>query len=1078
MHITELSIRRPVAVAMFFLGVILLGIVSLSRLSVDLLPDLSYPKLTVWTTYPGAAPEEVETMVTKPIEEAVGTVPGVRRIESVSREGVSLVTLEFLWGRDMDFAALNVREKLDRLRWVLPRETGRPTIIRIDPRSQPIMALSISGENLVSLKELARDVIKRRLEQLKGVALAQVTGGLEREIQVEVDKERLESLGLTIEQIASALAAANFNLPGGTIKKGRYRYSLRTLGEFQSIEEIKDVVVGRSQGGSIVRLQEVATMVDGFKERENITRFNGKESIGIVLKKEAGANTVRVSKRVRRVLKELEKEYPEIQIAVAYDQAKFISSAIANVLQAILFGGILAFLVLFFFLHDFRNPVNIALAIPISIIATFVLLYFSKVSLNMMSLGGLALGIGMLVDCSIVVLENIFRHRQEGRGRMEAALTGTKEVAMAVTASTLTTISVFLPIIYVKGVAGQLFKDQALTVTFSLLASLAVSLTLLPALASRFLYRGTEETSDGDLEEKSPPDRASEEKRTFWTQVTKVLNRVARSIALFLIDLVRFWVSSISGFMNRLFGPVFRSFDKFFQAFAQRYDRLLLWSLDHRPRVLGIVALALAISLLLGLHLKRELMPQVDQGEFTIRVELPPGTSLEGTAAVISEIEKDILQEKDVEAVFSSIGMTKEQAGFRLGEASINRAEIRVRLKDRAKKSTREVVRDLRARLQSLPEAIIAFDLGQTTLGQILGTAEADVAIKVIGEDLSISKNIIEEIKRRIEGVKGLKDLESSYEEGRPEIRITIDREAASRYGLSVHQVAQFVKNTMKGKVATQFKDFDRKIDILVRPKIEDRDELEDLLNSYIPLSHSFVPLRELITYTYTRGPTEIRRENQAREVVLWGRVEGRGLSDVIRDIEERIADVEHPYDYQISVGGAREEMRRSFKSLYYAAILAMALVYMILAAQFESLIHPFVIIFAVPLAAVGVIWGLFVTGQSFNVISLIGVVVLVGIAVNDAIVKVDFINQERRRGTPLREAIVEAGKKRLRPIIMTTVTTVFGLAPMAIGLGRGAELQRPLAIAVISGLLSATFLTLIVIPVIYSYLAGGSVKR
>ena len=1078
MHITELSIRRPVAVAMFFLGVILLGIVSLSRLSVDLLPDLSYPKLTVWTTYPGAAPEEVETMVTKPIEEAVGTVPGVRRIESVSREGVSLVTLEFLWGRDMDFAALNVREKLDRLRWVLPRETGRPTIIRIDPRSQPIMALSISGENLVSLKELARDVIKRRLEQLKGVALAQVTGGLEREIQVEVDKERLESLGLTIEQIASALAAANFNLPGGTIKKGRYRYSLRTLGEFQNIEEIKDVVVGRSQGGSIVRLQEVATMVDGFKERENITRFNGKESIGIVLKKEAGANTVRVSKRVRRVLKELEKEYPEIQIAVAYDQAKFISSAIANVLQAILFGGILAFLVLFFFLHDFRNPVNIALAIPISIIATFVLLYFSKVSLNMMSLGGLALGIGMLVDCSIVVLENIFRHRQEGRGRMEAALTGTKEVAMAVTASTLTTISVFLPIIYVKGVAGQLFKDQALTVTFSLLASLAVSLTLLPALASRFLYRGTEETSDGDLEEKSPPDRASEEKRTFWTRVTKVLNRVARSIALFLIDLVRFWVSSISGFMNRLFGPVFRSFDKFFQAFAQRYDRLLLWSLDHRPRVLGIVALALAISLLLGLHLKRELMPQVDQGEFTIRVELPPGTSLEGTAAVISEIEKDILQEKDVEAVFSSIGMTKEQAGFRLGEASINRAEIRVRLKDRAKKSTREVVRDLRARLQSLPEAIIAFDLGQTTLGQILGTAEADVAIKVIGEDLSISKNIIEEIKRRIEGVKGLKDLESSYEEGRPEIRITIDREAASRYGLSVHQVAQFVKNTMKGKVATQFKDFDRKIDILVRPKIEDRDELEDLLNSYIPLSHSFVPLRELITYTYTRGPTEIRRENQAREVVLWGRVEGRGLSDVIRDIEERIADVEHPYDYQISVGGAREEMRRSFKSLYYAAILAMALVYMILAAQFESLIHPFVIIFAVPLAAVGVIWGLFVTGQSFNVISLIGVVVLVGIAVNDAIVKVDFINQERRRGTPLREAIVEAGKKRLRPIIMTTVTTVFGLAPMAIGLGRGAELQRPLAIAVISGLLSATFLTLIVIPVIYSYLAGGSVKR
>lgn len=1069
MHITELSIRRPVAVAMFFLGVILLGIVSLSRLSVDLLPDLSYPKLTVWTTYPGAAPEEVETMVTKPIEEAVGTVPGVRKIESVSREGVSLITMEFAWGRDMDFAALNVREKLDRLRWVLPRESGRPTIIRIDPRSQPIMALSVSGQNLVSLKELARDVIKRRLEQLKGVALAQVTGGLEREIQVEVDKERLESMGLTIEQVASAVAAANFNLPGGTIKKGRYRYSLRTLGEFQSIDEIKDVVVGRSQNGLITRLQDVATVVSGFRERENITRFNGKESIGIILKKEAGANTVRVSKRVRRVLRELEKEYPEIRIAVAYDQAKFISSAIANVLQAILFGGVLAFLVLFFFLHDFRNPVNIALAIPISIIATFVLLYFSRVSLNMMSLGGLALGIGMLVDCSIVVLENIFRHRQEGKGRIEAALTGTKEVAMAVTASTLTTISVFLPIIYVKGVAGQLFKDQALTVTFSLLASLVVSLTLLPTLASRFLYRGE------DFEDKSPPDQASEGKGTSWSRITRVLNRVVRSIVLFLIDLVRFWVSSISGFVNRLLSPIFGSFDRFFQAFAQRYDRFLLWSLDHRPRVLEIVAFALIISLLLGLHLKRELMPQVDQGEFTIRVELPPGTSLEGTAEVVSEIERELLQEKDVKAVFSSIGMTREQAGFKSGEAAINRAEIRVRLKDRAKKSTRQVVRDLRERLKGLPEAILTFDLGQTTLGQILGAAEADVAIKVIGEDLSISKKIIKEIKRRVQNVRGLKDLESSYEEGRPEIRITIDREVASRYGLSVHQVAQFIKNIMKGEVATQFKDFDRKIDILVRPKIGDRDELEDLLNSYIPLSHSSVPLRELITYTYTRGPTEIRRENQAREVVLWGRVEGRGLSDVIRDIEGKIADVEHPYDYQISVGGAREEMKRSFKSLYYAAILAMALVYMILAAQFESLIHPFVIIFAVPLAAVGVVWGLFLARQSFNVISLIGVVVLVGIAVNDAIVKVDFINQERRRGAPLREAIVEAGRKRLRPIIMTTVTTVFGLAPMAIGLGRGAELQRPLAIAVISGLLSATFLTLIVIPVIYSYLAGKS---
>ena len=530
MFISETAIRRPVATVMFFLGVLILGAISATRLSVDLLPNLSYPKLTIWTSYSDVPPTEVEDLVTVRVEEALGTVPRVRRLNSVSKEGASMVVMEFLWGTDMDIAALNVREKLDNLRWNLPRAAGRPTILRLDPRSQPVMSLSVTGGSLVELKELSRNVFKRRLEQIDGVALAAVTGGFEREIQVEVDKRKLTALGITIDQVAAALFSANQNLSGGTIKKGRYRYALRTLGEFEQVGELEDVVISQSKNGMVVSIKDVAVVIDGFKERDAITRYNGKEAIGIIITKEAGSNTVEVSRKVQEVLGQLRTEYEGVQIAIASDQAKFISEAISNVLQAVLLGGILAFLVLFLFLHDLRNPVNIATAIPIAILATFALMYFFNVSLNMISLGGLALGVGMLVDNSIVVLENIFRHRQEGKNRIEAGFLGAKEVAMPVTASTLTTIAVFFPIVYVQGVAGQLFRDQSLTVTFSLIASLIVSLTLLPMLASRFFHRNNAESKSG----KSKPEKTTiygslfeKRKIRFFTKLQKIGRKIS-----------------------------------------------------------------------------------------------------------------------------------------------------------------------------------------------------------------------------------------------------------------------------------------------------------------------------------------------------------------------------------------------------------------------------------------------------------------------------------------------------------------------------------------------------------------------
>ena len=1080
MHLSKTSINRPVTTAMFFLAVILIGIISLFQLSVDLLPDLSYPRITIWTTLQDVGPREVEELVTRPIEEAISTVANIRRTHSVSRSGLSLVTVEFLWGTQMDFATLNIREKLDLLRWDLPDEAGRPNILRIDPRSQPIMALSLSGSNLVSLKELARNVYKRRLEQIKGVAMGTVTGGLEREIHVEIDLRLAQTLNISTVEITTALSRANFSITGGTIKKGLYRYSLRTLGEFQSVSEIERVVVKQHKDGSQIRVRDIGLVNDGFKERQSFTRFNGEESIGLIVRKEAGANTVNVARVIKGVLKELRNEYPAIRISVAYDASRFISSAISTVLQNLILGAILSFLVLFVFLHDLRNPVNIALSIPISVIATFSLLYFSGISLNIMSIGGLALGVGMLVDNAIIVLENIFRHRQEGGALKDAAFLGAREVAMPITASTFTTIAIFLPVLYIYGVAGQLFRDQAVTVAFSLIASLLVALTLLPMLSCRFRISNAT-AGDSGLNGKTSPPKIIKKP---WRWITNPILWVF----FHLINGIRFLgkkVKSINGkffqFISEratyLLNPTFRWFDWKLNSFYELYHGALEFVLNNRKKFLLAIIIVFMLGILSAGQMNRQLMPHIDQGEFTIKLNIPVGSTLNASEKTAGQIEQWLISFPDVDAVFSTIGLSEDQAAVLTEDAAINRAKIQVRLKENRSLSTGEIISQLRDHFSDITSAELSFDSGEHVLQQIIGSSTPPVVLKIRGSELVTCQQLADSVVKRISEIPGLKDIHSDYIEGQPEYRIEIDRERAGRYGLTVADVSNSIEYHLTGQQATEYKDFDRKISILVRPELAQRDDLTDLLNLYILSGEVRIPLRDLVTIQPDLGPSEIRHEDQNRQICVQANIEGRSLGEVMQDIQKNLNHFEMPNNYRLIVGGEQEEVYRSFRSLLLAMVFAVILIYMIMAAQFESLRNPFIILLDVPLTLCLLAFVLWITGVGLNVISFIGLIVLAGIAVNDSIVKVDFINQRRRQGAGLREAIFDASQKRFRPILMTSVTTILGLLPMAIGFGEGAELQRPLAITLITGLIISTFVSLIAVPVFYTFFAGGGNK-
>ncbi|MBM3311221.1 MAG: efflux RND transporter permease subunit [Candidatus Aminicenantes bacterium] len=1090
MKLARLAIERPVTVTMFFVAVIILGFVSLRELSVDLLPDINYPRLSVVTRYAGVAPEEMETLVTKRLESAVSRIPGLRRVESVSKEGVSVMSLEFDWGTDMDFTLLHTREQLDAARDGLPQGVESPTILTLDPQSKPIMTLALSGDRrLLELKEFGEELVKPRLEQVEGIGSAEITGGVEREIHIDVDPRLLALYGLTVNEIAARVDAFNQNLQGGTIRKGTFKYALRIVGEFESVEEIGEISLKASKQGGVVRLKDVAVITDGIKERQGMTRLDGRESIGLLVRKEAGANTVKVTREARKVIDQIRRENPQVSLAVVNEQSRYIEEAIGAVRDEIIQGAILAFFVLLLFLQEWKTPLIIDTVIPISIIGTFTLMFFSKITLNIMSLGGLALGVGMLDDCAVVVSENIYRHRRLGKNPKEAAYVGTSEVGGAIISTALTTIVVFLPIIYVHGIAGQLFKDTALTVTFALMAALLVSLTLIGTLQSRSLdfaegVAGAAASRRfrwglGDVWRGKSPE--GENRSVFRVlsipiRALQVLVYAVLKGVLFAVQFLSSYLVQLVAFVLRLaslpFRPVlrfiFRGFNAGYGAFVAWYERFLTWSLNHKGRVTAAALLFFGGCAVLGFNLKRELMPKIESTAFSLALKTPVDYSLDQTSEMAAMLERSLRGLPAVRTVMSQVGIVSGEESAN-PDISVNSAEILVDTK--SPDDVEPVLDALRARLQAYPDLQYTISREQSTLSQLLALSLADIGLKVKGDDLDKLKAIAGDLVGKLREIPGIADIATNIGEGKPEFKISIRKDALRKYAnLSSSALGDFLVNAVRGRLATQFNELEKKFGVLVRLRGGTEQNIEALLDEPYPHQGTLVPLRELVDYEIVKGPKEIRRENQQREVLVTANLRGTKISQAVPLVERAIRGLDLPPDYRVLFSGEREEMSKSFRSLIIALLLGAVLTYMVMAAQFESLLHPFLVMFTLPMGAAGTALALWVTGQTVNVISIIGMVVLVGVVVDNATVEVDYTNQLRRGGKKLREAVFESARTRMRPILISSLSTLFGLIPMALGLETGGELMKPLGIVVIGGLACSTFLTLVLIPVIYEW--------
>ncbi|MGI9182578.1 MAG: efflux RND transporter permease subunit [Longimicrobiaceae bacterium] len=1061
MRIVDLSIRRPVAVAMAFLAVVVFGVVSFSRLPLDLLPDVSFPTLTVQTQYPGVGPQEIENLVSRPIEEAVSVVQGVRQVTSRSRPGRSDVTLTFRWGTDMDFAGLDVRERLDLLN--LPPAATRPTIARYDPNAEPVLRFALTParpldpnipadrRELVALRHLAEEQVRRGLEGVEGVAGVRVTGGLVEEIHVEVDQARLAGLGIPFQQVVGRLEAENINLAGGILEEAGAEYVVRTVNEFVELDEIQNVIVGTANGQPVL-LRDVGTVRRDAAERETISRVGGAEAVEVAILRESTANIVRVAETVRERVRLLEETLPQgIRVTLVRDESIFIRRAVEDVQQAAIVGGLLAVLVLLLFLRHIPTTLIIATAIPISVIATFVLMFGRGITLNIMSLGGLALGVGMLVDSAIVVLESIARERERGLTPIEGAQVGTSHVARAVIASTLTTVAVFLPIVFVEGIAGQLFGDQAWTVSFALVSALVVALTLIPMLAAR----GSGVTA--------MPAYLSEHRRSarFGRVVAGGAGHGMRA------------VGALGRGVGRVLSPLTNGFDRGYRWIDRRYPIWLRSSLRRPWRVLGVAGLVVILSLLLFPRLGIELIPEFRQGELIVELEAAPGTSLTRMEELVRQTEGVALGIEGVREVFSTVGM-RGVSGAMGGGGDIERHAATVLVRLEGLQVDEDRVADwLSDGLAILPG--VAYRVERPSLF----TMAAPIEVEVRGYNLAMLNQIASDVRARLRAMPDVGAVDEERRQGNPEVTIRFDRERVARAGLTVADAAEAIRSRVQGASATDFTERERDLGILVRAQEEQRQSLRTLGDLRIETANGSVALGAIATLGFGEGPAEIVRRNGSRVALVEAQPAGRDLAGAISRIEQEVRSVPAPADVAIVVAGQSQELRDSIRSMQFALLLAIFLVYLVMASQFESLRQPFVILVSIPLAAVGAILSLWITGTPVSVVALIGIVMLAGIVVNNAIVLIDTVNQLRRdEGLTLDAALIRGGRLRLRPIVMSTLTTVLGLLPLALIRGEGMELRAPLAIPVIGGLLVATLLTLLVVPVLYRFTEERGMRK
>jgi hydrophobic/amphiphilic exporter-1 (mainly G- bacteria), HAE1 family len=1024
MKLPEHAVSRPIMIYMFTTVLILLGVVSFVRLPVDLMPETQNPTLSVRAEYPGVAPEEMENLVTRPLEASLSAAPGIYRINSTSAEGSANVRIQFDWGVNIDEAANEIRTRLDRTRGTLPEGVLPPTVFKFDTTQFPIMSLAVSGtqgQDARQLRTLLEKDIQPRLERVPGVAAVDIRGGLRREIHVTLSTEKLRSYNLSVNQIVNVLRNENRNRPVGPMEEGKYEVLLRTQGEFQDVKEVGNVVIA-SRGGTPIYLKDVAQVADTHEEIRQIVRIDDKPSVRFSIRKQSGTNTVTVAEKVREELQRLEKAFPGITIMPMFDSSKFITQSIDNLKESAMWGGILAILALLLFLRNLRSTMIVAISIPITVIGTFILMYAYDFTLNTMSFGALALSVGMIVDNAIVIIENVFRHREGGQTHEEAATTGTSEVAGALIASTLTSVAVFVPLLFLGGQSGIMFKQLAWIVGFSQVFSLLIGLTLVPVLCAKYL-------------------------------------RVRKPDAV------------AHPWLNKLVSGSGRMLD----ALDENYQRAIRWSITHRKTVLLSATAIFGASLLLIPFIGVEMMPETDESELRVSMELPPGTKIEVTDELSKRIEGIIRKEvPETRHIMSEIG------GGGWMSSSSHTSDFSVQIVDKAQRqrSSQQIVNDLRPKLNIQPGILMRVRSQSNNMmmnrrgGGGGGSGGGDrVSVEIRGFDMAVASEIAKRVKDQIDSVPGITDSQISRREGMPEMLVRVDRDKAASLGLNASDIADTLETVIGGRRASEFRQEGEEFNILVRLNEQQRANIGQLQNvTVVTPSGQSVPIGNLVSVQRREGPVSIERQDQERMVRVQAGYAKRDLGSIMRDIDQRLSGMAMPSGFSIFYGGEYEEQQKSFRELLFALILAVVLVYMVMAAQFESLRDPLIILFSIPLAAIGVVLVLFLTETTFNQQAFIGVIMLAGIVVNNAIVLIDYTNLLRRRDNlMLRHAVELAGRRRLRPILMTTLTAIVGLLPMALGFGEGAEVQAPMARVVIGGLTTSTLITLLFIPTIYT---------
>jgi hydrophobic/amphiphilic exporter-1 (mainly G- bacteria), HAE1 family len=1037
MSIPRLAIQRPVTMFMISAVITLLGVISLSRLPVDLMPEFEQPTLNVRTSYPGVGPLEIEELITRPMEQATSAVPGITRVESSSSEGNSQIRLNFEWGSDLSEAADEVRTRVDRMRNRLPEDADPPTIFKFDSNQLPVLQIGIEGDyDPVTLREVAQNEIAPRFERVDGVAAVTVNGGVRREIHVDLSKEKITALNLSVSQVVNALRSENQNTPLGEIYQGDSTFLVRSQGQFQSIEDIKNMVVMTRQAVPVY-LRDIADVSDTTEQKRSFMRINGKPGIQLQVQKQSGKNTVQVANLVRAEVERVNKEVPGIRMIVTQDNSVFIQRAINNVQEHAVVGGILVVLIIFAFLRDFRSTLIVCTSIPVSVIGTFALLYFGGFTLNTMTFGGLALGIGMIVDAAIVVLENTHRHLHMGKDKMTAAIEGSEEVWSAILASTLTHIAVFIPLLFLSGTASIMFTQLSVVVMFSLAMSLFVAVTIVPVLCSRWLKTPDEEAKD-------------------------------------------------TGIMARLY----RLSERFLEAMDERYRKAIHVALNHRPTVIATaVALVVAAAAIYPM-ITVELMPQTDEGEVNINAELAVGTRVERTEEALLRLE-DMVRERVPEAVTiitngGGGGNNWNGGGGGGGGGSTHRGQIRVMLVPRGQRTrtNEQIAIALRRELQGLPGVAVRANPagGNNQIMRFLSGGgnnnqggSSRLQVEVRGHDLDDARRVAQDVRSVMEDTPGVADVQVGREEGRPEIAVRVDRPKAAMLGMSVGSVASTIQTNVAGTAAAQFRERGNEYPVVVRLREADRQEISDVGDVLLSTPNGqVVPAKNVLAVNREAGPVQIDRKNMERMTRVNAETE-IPISEAVKAVQDRLGQVRVPPDFAVGFGSEIEEQARSFQQLQLVLILAVLLVYAVMASQYESLRDPFIIMFSVPVAAIGVVLSLLLTGTSFSMQAYIGIIMLAGIVVSNAILLVDYINTLRRRdGLPIREAVELGGRTRLRPILMTSIATMLGLVPMAIGIGEGGELQAPLARVVIGGLLTSTMVTLVLVPAVYTLFEEG----